>query len=170
MRSGEVQPIEQARVLAADVIASLRERALNLALAESCTGGLVAKLLTDPPGASAVFVGAVVAYSDSVKTELLGVAPETLAAHGAVSAETAREMAAGARTRLGADLALSITGIAGPSGGTPTKPVGTVWIGTATGQGAEARLFEFSGDRRAIREQAAAAALSLLVQSIAEQG
>lgn len=155
--------------LAAEVIEALKARRSTVALAESCTGGLVAKLLTDPPGASAVFVGGVVAYSNSVKTGILGVAPETLAAHGAVSAETAREMATGARTRLGADLALSITGIAGPTGGTPTKPVGTVWIGTATAEGAEARLFEFSGDRRAIREQAAAAALSLLAQLLAEQ-
>lgn len=169
MRSGQGLATEGANNTAAEVIASLRERALTLALAESCTGGLVAKSLTDQAGASAAFIGAVVAYADSVKTGLLRVAPETLAAHGAVSAETAREMATGVRTLLGADLALSITGIAGPAGGTPAKPVGTVWIGTATAQRAEARLFHFSGDRRAIREQAAAAALSLLAQLIAEQ-
>lgn len=154
---------------AAVLIENLREHSLTLALAESCTGGLVAKRLTDPAGASAVLIGGVVAYADSVKTELLGVRPETLAEYGAVSAETAREMAAGARRLFGTDLALSITGIAGPAGGTAAKPVGTVWIGTATDAAVEANLFHFSGDRRAVREQSAATALSLLGQLLAEQ-
>lgn len=169
MKGGRESPLEGGADPAGVLIERLRARSLTLALAESCTGGLVAKRLTDPAGASAVMIGGLVAYANSVKTELLGVSSETLGAHGAVSAETAREMAAGARRLFGTDLALSITGIAGPSGGTSAKPVGTVWIGTATGEGVEANLFHFSGDRRAIREQAAATALSLLGQLLMEQ-
>jgi PncC family amidohydrolase len=137
-------------------------RSLSLAVAESCTGGLVSKLLTDPAGASAVLLGGVIAYADTVKERVLGVRPETLKAYGAVSEETAREMAIGVRERLGADSSLSITGIAGPSGGSAEKPVGTVWIGATLGQRTVAVHYRFSGDRDEIRRAAAEAALTLL--------
>ncbi len=106
----------------------LTQQGLTLATAESCTGGLVAHRITDVPGSSAYFVGGIVAYANEAKEALLGVQPETLAAHGAVSEEVAREMARGARQRLGADVAVAITGIAGPAGGTPDKPVGLTYV------------------------------------------
>jgi nicotinamide-nucleotide amidase len=120
--------------LNATVVRLLTERKETLVLAESCTGGYVASRITDVPGASAVFLGGMVTYSNEVKQSLLGVRAETLAQHGAVSEATAREMAEGARTRLGADYAIAVTGIAGPTGGTETKPVGTVFIALATAQ------------------------------------
>jgi PncC family amidohydrolase len=104
----------------------LRARCQTLATAESCTGGLIASRITDIPGSSDYFLGGVVAYDNRIKISLLGVPPGLLAQYGAVSRETVREMAAGARTALGADIAISVSGIAGPGGGTPEKPVGTV--------------------------------------------
>ncbi len=118
--------------LNAVVVKLLTERKQTLTLAESCTGGYVANRITDVPGASAVFLVGLVTYSNEAKQNLLGVRAETLAQHGAVSEPTVREMAEGARKRLGADYAIAITGIAGPSGGTPEKPVGTVFIALAT--------------------------------------
>ena len=115
-----------------------RERGLTLATAESCTGGLVAARLTSVPGSSDVFLGAVVAYADEVKARELGVPAEVLERHGAVSAEAAAAMAAGARARLGADVAVAVTGVAGPGGGTPEKPVGLVYL-HAAGPGRRAR-------------------------------
>ena len=109
----------------------LRERHLTLATAESCTGGLMGGTLTSVPGSSAWYLGGVVAYDNRIKTALLGVSPSTLARHGAVSPQTARAMAQGILERTGADLSVSVTGIAGPSGGTPSKPVGLVYIGLA---------------------------------------
>jgi nicotinamide-nucleotide amidase len=139
-----------------------RARGLSLAAAESCTGGLVAARLTSVPGSSDVFRGGVVAYDNDVKRGLLGVSEETLAAHGGVSAETAAEMAVGARASLGADAAVSTTGIAGPGGGTPEKPVGLVYL-HASGPGAQLdREFNLPGDREAVRRRATTAALHLL--------
>ncbi len=141
----------------------LRESGRSLALAESCTGGLVAAMLTDAPGASSYFLGAVVPYANAAKEELLGVAPETLRAHGAVSAAAAAEMASGARARFDADLAVAVTGIAGPDGGTPEKPVGTVFFALVERQGGgvnKKRLFV--GDRAVVRRAAAQQALELL--------
>jgi nicotinamide-nucleotide amidase len=114
------------------VVRALTERKQTLALAESCTGGFIAHRLTNVPGASAVFPGGFVTYSNEAKQKFLGVRAETLAEHGAVSEATVREMAEGARAQTGAHYALAVTGIAGPSGGTADKPVGTVWIGLVT--------------------------------------
>ena len=127
---------------------TLIEKGLTLATAESCTGGNIARLLTAQAGASAYFKGGVVAYSNETKERALGVKHETLLAHGAVSEETVRQMAEGVRERLHADYAVATTGIAGPTGGTPEKPVGTVWIAVASPQGTTAKLLKF-GDRRA---------------------
>jgi len=147
--------------------ARLREIGATIATAESCTGGLIAQRITAVAGSSDYFLGSVVAYADDVKKSLLGVRAETLAAHGAVSEETAREMAEGARTRFGADFALAATGIAGPGGGTPEKPVGTVWIALAApGRETRARKLRPPGDRETIRGWTAAAALEMLRETI----
>ena len=127
---------------------TMKRHGVTLATAESCTGGALASQLTAMAGASEYFRGGMVAYSNEVKECALGVKHETLQAHGAVSEETVREMVMGVRERLGADYAVATTGIAGPGGGTPEKPVGTVWIGIAGPQGVEAKLLKF-GDRRA---------------------
>ena len=140
----------------------LRERGLTLGTAESCTGGLVAARITEIPGSSDVFLGSVVSYSDSVKRTQLGVPEEVLAAHGAVSAETAAAMAVGAREALGVDVAVSITGVAGPGGGTREKPVGLVYLHAVGPEGELARKLDFPGDRETIRLRAAVAALHLV--------
>ena len=127
---------------------TLIARGLTLATAESCTGGNIARLLTAQAGASAYFKGGIVAYSNEVKESILGVKHSTLEAHGAVSEATVREMAEGVRKRLGTDLAIATTGIAGPDGGTPEKPVGTVWIAVADATHTEAKLLQFGANRR----------------------
>ena len=153
---------EEERAVQEIVLDLCRQQGLTLATAESCTGGIVAARLTDVPGASDVFRGGVVAYADDVKARELGVPDETLATHGAVSAETAAAMAAGARERLLADVAIAVTGIAGPGGGTAEKPVGLVFLHASGPDGEEARRFEFPGERDWIRTRAAVAALHLL--------
>jgi nicotinamide-nucleotide amidase len=133
---------------------------LMLVTAESCTGGWIAKVLTDLPGSSAWFDAGVVTYSYDAKESLLGVRRATLERTGAVSEETALEMVSGALARFQAGIAVAVTGIAGPTGGTPEKPVGTVWIGwQRRGGSARAKLFQFAGDREAVRRQTVAAAL-----------
>ena len=127
---------------------TLTERGLTLATAESCTGGNIARLLTAQAGASAYFKGGVVAYSNEVKESVLGVKHSTLEAHGAVSEETVREMVEGVRQRMGTDLAIATTGVAGPDGGTPEKHVGTVWIAVADATHTEAKLLQFGANRR----------------------
>lgn len=145
------------------IVAELARRKLTIATAESCTGGAVADALVSVAGASAVYRGSIVAYADDVKTALLNVPSEMLARAGAVSEETAIAMARGARARLGVDVALSTTGVAGPGGGSPDKPVGLVWFGLATEGGeAEAVRFTFPGNRADIRSRAATFALNLL--------
>jgi competence/damage-inducible protein CinA-like protein len=144
------------------VVALLRERSLTLATAESCTGGLVAGRLTEVPGASAVFLGGIVAYSNDVKTAELDVPQETLREHGAVSAETAEAMARGARARLGADVAVSVTGVAGPDGGTAEKPVGLVFLHASGPMGDLARRLDVPGDRETVRLRSTVAALHLV--------
>lgn len=140
----------------------LEERKMSLAVAESCTGGEVGMLITSVPGSSAYFLGGVQAYSNAVKEQLLGVPPELLQSHGAVSEECAIAMAQGVRNLLVSNYALSVTGIAGPDGGSDEKPVGTAWIGLAGPNGAYARHFRFGVDRPTNRTRATAAALELL--------
>lgn len=139
----------------------------TVAVAESCTGGGLGARLTERPGSSAYVLGGVIAYADAVKTALLGVGPDLLRRHGAVSAECARAMATGARERLGADWALSVTGVAGPGGGTPGKPVGLVYVGIAGPAGLVDHVeLRRGGDRAAIRRRSATAALHLLRRSV----
>ena len=161
-RSGRHLFAEDDRPLAAMVLDLCREQGLTLATAESCTGGLVAARLTSVPGSSDVFVGGVVAYSNGVKARELGVPEATLEQFGAVSEEAAEAMTAGARERLGADVAVSVTGVAGPGGGTPEKPVGLVFLHAQGPSGSLARRLDFPGDREAIRGRATAAALHLV--------
>ncbi|WP_298281141.1 CinA family protein [Acidocella sp.] len=149
---------------AANLIAALTARGLTLATAESCTGGLVAAALTEIPGASATFTHGFVTYANAAKTSMLGVPASLLATHGAVSPETAAAMAQGARAQSGASLALSTTGIAGPTGGSPKKPVGTVWFGLASSRGVATYSRVFPGDRAEIRRQATDFALALLLE------
>lgn len=144
------------------VLSLCRARGLTLATAESCTGGLVAARLTSVPGASEVFLGGLVAYSNGMKRESLGVPEEVLERHGAVSAEAAEAMAAGARERLGADVAVAVTGIAGPGGGTPEKPVGLVYLHAEGPDGGRSVEFTFPGDRDPVRRRSAVAALHLV--------
>ncbi len=141
----------------------LRQQGLKLAVAESCTGGLIGHRITNVPGSSEYFTGGVIAYAYEAKVNLLAVSWDTLKAYGAVSRETVLEMAAGARRSLQADIAVSVSGIAGPGGGMPGKPVGTVWVGLAALQGQWARLFCFQGDREQIKAKASEAALTLLL-------
>jgi nicotinamide-nucleotide amidase len=143
------------------VLALCRALGLTLATAESCTGGLVAERLTSIPGASDVFLGGIVAYANAVKERELDVSAETLADHGAVSAETARAMAAGVRVRLAADVGLAVTGIAGPDGGTPEKPVGLVHVHVETPSESRGVDFSYPADRESIRRRAAVAVLHL---------
>jgi PncC family amidohydrolase len=138
-------------------------RGLTLALAESCTGGLLANRVTDVSGSSAYFVGGIVAYAYEAKVGLLHVSWDTLRAHGAVSQETVIEMARGARIALGADVAISVSGIAGPGGGLPGKPVGTTWIGLSTTEGDWARHFVWDGDRVQNKAYSADAAFEFLI-------
>lgn len=153
--------------LAAAVGGLLRREGKSLAVAESCTGGMISALLTDVPGSSDYFLGGVVSYANSAKERFLGVSPETLASHGAVSSEAAREMAHGARERFGASLAAAVTGIAGPDGGSEAKPVGTVFLALADGEGDVARKRFFGGDRAVVRRAASLAALELIRRRVA---
>jgi nicotinamide-nucleotide amidase len=153
--------------LVARVAAALTARCATLATAESCTGGLVAAACTSRAGSSAWLERGVVTYSNAAKSELLDVEPALIARHGAVSAEVARAMADGMLARSPAGFAVAVTGIAGPDGGTPAKPVGTVWIATAArGGAAEATLLSASGDRAAVRERSVARALELVLARI----
>lgn len=148
----------------ARLIALLTAHAQTLGVAESCTGGLLAGRLTSVPGASTVFLGGIVAYSNDVKQRLLGVEQVTLERYGAVSAQTAMEMAAGAREALGVDYAAAITGIAGPGGGTAEKPVGLVFVAAAGPVGGRVTRSVFEGDRESVRAQSVNAALQLLLE------
>ena len=141
----------------------LQKRGLKLALAESCTGGLVGNRITDIPGSSEYFLGSVVAYAYEAKVALLGVLWDTLNTHGAVSRETVLEMARGARKAFDSGIAASISGIAGPGGGTPDKPVGTTWVAITAPDGEWAREFHFSGNREQNKFFAADAAMQFVL-------
>ena len=144
-------------------------RGLTVATAESCTGGLVAATITEVPGSSGYFAGGVVSYADAAKATLLGVPEAALAAHGAVSAQVAMAMANGARARFETTFAVSITGVAGPDGGSADKPVGLTYVGLASPSGVEVRRLQLTGDRAGIRDAAARAALEWLIDA-AEAG
>jgi competence/damage-inducible protein CinA-like protein len=153
--------------LAAVVLELCRSRNLTLAVAESCTGGLLGERLTNIPGSSDVFLGGVIAYDNDVKVGLLGVNPADIAEHGAVSEPVALQMAAGIRAKTRADIGISITGIAGPGGGSPDKPVGLVWVGV-DGPDRRARRFHVGGDRAEIRQRAAQAALEMVRRALSK--
>ncbi|MEA2546812.1 MAG: nicotinamide-nucleotide amidase [Chloroflexota bacterium] len=146
------------------------ERHQTVATAESCTGGLVAGAITAVPGSSGYFLGGFVTYADAAKVQLLGIPEPAISAHGAVSAQVARAMATGALERLGASMAVSSTGVAGPDGGSAAKPVGLVYLGLAWDGDADVRRLTLEGDRAAIREAATAAALEWLIERATRAG
>lgn len=152
--------------LARRLVATATSLGANVATAESCTGGMVGAVVTGVPGSSAAYLGGCVTYSNEAKVRLLGVSAEVLERDGAVSERCAAQMAAGVRERLGATVGVSITGVAGPDGGSPEKPVGTVWIGVAVAAGATAMRYHFPGDREAVRQASAAAAISALLDAL----
>lgn len=140
----------------------LRSKGWQLAAAESCTGGLISHRITNVAGSSDYYLGGVTAYAYEAKEQLLGVLHETITQYGAVSQETVVEMAAGVRSVLGADISISASGIAGPGGGLPHKPVGTVWIGICTPDGIWAKVFQFPGNRIEVKEKSAEESLQAL--------
>lgn len=161
------QGLTELQPAAKSVLDRLRAKGETLAIAESCTGGLLGAALTAVPGASDPFLGGIIAYHDRMKAEWLGVDEAVLDREGSVSEAVAQQMAAGARTRFGAAWAVAITGIAGPSGGSAEKPVGTVWIAVSGPQPA-ARRYLFPGDRAEVRAGSAGAALELLAHAMGE--
>ncbi len=165
-RLGDAVYGEGATTFPEAVLALLEKRGATVALAESCTGGLAAELLTSVPGASKTFLGGVVSYANSAKTALLGVSPDLLQTHGAVSPEVARAMAEGARACFGATVALAITGIAGPDGGTPEKPVGLVHFAVATPTGVTDKKAQYRGSRTDIQRRSAFTGLALVRKAL----
>ncbi len=157
---------EELLELAERVGAACRARGVTLATAESCTAGLVAHLITEIPGSSEYFRGGLVTYADDVKEALAGVPPAVIAAHGAVSAQVAMAMADGARDRLKADVAVAVTGIAGPDGGSAAKPVGLTYIGISDARGIDVRRHVWDLDRSGNKRASAAAALTLLLERL----
>lgn len=141
----------------------LKRRGWTVSVAESCTAGGLASRITDVPGSSSYFLGGIVAYQDRVKVRLLAVPPSVISRSGAVSAEVARAMAAGGKAALGSDVSVAITGIAGPGGGTPDRPVGLVYIAVAGPDGIDCERFLFPGDRSAVRRSAVDAALEMVL-------
>jgi nicotinamide-nucleotide amidase len=152
--------------LAAKLGRALHARSWRLGVAESCTGGWIAKVLTDVAGSSQWFEGGIVSYSNTAKSALLGVPSDVLAAHGAVSEETVRAMAEGARTKLAADVAIAVSGVAGPGGGTPEKPVGTVHFAWSVAGELTAARRIFAGGREAVRRQTVALALERMLDLV----
>ena len=152
----------QARLLAEKV----QKSGLRLATAESCTGGWISQVLTAIPGSSTWFEGGIVSYSNGMKCNLLGVSPETINAHGAVSQKVVEEMALGVANRLRVPLSVSVSGIAGPGGGTEGKPVGTVWIGWCFDSRVSSGVYCFDGSREQVRQQSVSAALGGLIQRL----
>lgn len=158
------------RRLEEEIAILLKERGLTIAIAESSTGGLISHLITNVPGSSDYYIGTVVAYDNEVKIKILGVKRETLEEHKSVSYETAEEMAQGVRKALDTDIGLSDTGIAGPTGGTPEKPVGLFYIGISSRLGTRAVEHFFQGDRLENKRSAAEAALGMLKEHLLELG
>jgi PncC family amidohydrolase len=142
------------------------ERRTTIGTAESCTGGLVGHCITAVPGSSAYYLGGIVSYADVTKIELVGVPPTIIEHHGAVSAQVAVAMAEGARQRIGCDIAVAVTGVAGPDGGTAAKPVGLTYVATASAAGHKVRRHLWRGDRAANKRQSAAAALEMLIETL----
>ena len=157
----------EAAAAAGRIVRTLTRRELTLALGESCTGGLIASLITDVPGSSACFLGGVVAYANAAKIRLLGVPAETLRDHGSVSEQTVVAMADGARERFGADVGLGVSGVLGPGGGTESKPVGLVYLAATSGRARLVRRFVWDGDRIENKRLSARAALSLIEELLA---
>ena len=157
------------RTVATTVVCALARAKRTLALAESCTGGLIANQITNVPGASKVFLGGLVAYSNAAKKKFLGVRAETLARHGAVSVAVARAMAEGARKKFGSDIAVAVTGIAGPGGGTKTKPVGTVFIALSDARSTIIQHRWYPGGRGRFKAMTARQALELLRARLARE-
>ena len=162
-----LDPLAELVALAERVQALALEGGVTLGAAESCTGGLVGHVLTEVPGSSAYFLGAVVSYGDAAKRELLAVPASTLERHGAVSAQAAVAMAEGARRRLRADVAVSVTGIAGPSGATESKPVGLTYVAVADARGHDVRRYTWVGDRSQNKLDSARAVLELALERLA---
>lgn len=154
--------------LSARLGSALASMSRTVAVAESCTGGLVSAAITDVPGASGYFLGGVVAYSNASKTRDLGVPEELIAARGAVSGEVAAGMALGVRRRFGADIGVGVTGIAGPGGGVPGKPAGTVFVAVASGDVLVSHRLRLAGDRRSVRRKSVAEALKALLAAASE--
>ena len=142
----------------------LTANGLWLAVAESCTGGMLGHLITNVPGSSSYFKGGVIAYANEIKVGILGVPTETLDSYGAVSEQTVLEMARGVRSLFKADIGISVSGIAGPDGGTEEKPVGMVWIGLSSPKLDQAEVSMFSGDRREIKEQTTQSAMQMAIR------
>lgn len=155
--------------MASVVLDGCRTRGLTIAVAESCTGGLLGARLTSVPGSSDVVIGGVIAYANAVKRDLLGVSEASLAEHGAVSEQVVRQMAEGVREHLSSSIGIGITGVAGPGGGTPEKPVGTVWVATAFPSATHARLLRLIGDRDEIRRRATQASLEMVRRALIEK-
>jgi PncC family amidohydrolase len=149
-----------------ELVHLLIQKNMTLSTAESCTGGFLAKLITDIPGSSQIFPGGVVSYSNTMKIKWLGVSEETLIKHGAVSEETVREMLSGIHQSTGSNLALAVSGIAGPTGGTPEKPVGTVIISHRIGDNIHVKRYLFDGNREEIREKTAFTAFQALLDAL----
>lgn len=160
---------KELELLSSQIGRILTIKGLSVSAAESCTGGLLSHVLTNVSGSSQYFVGGVVAYSNQIKESILGVSPNTLLQHGAVSKETACEMAAGIREKFGTDIGLSTTGVAGPTGGTPTKPVGLVWIGFSTQVNTHAIECHFKGGRDGVKINTVEKILTLLLEDLEEK-
>jgi len=153
--------------LSADLVKTAREKNLTIATAESCTGGLIGAAITATAGSSSVFHGGIIAYHNDVKISQLSVNSKTLESHGAVSEVVAKQMAKGCRERLGVDIAISVTGVAGPGGGSVEKPVGTVWVGLATQDGVSAKLHNYPDlSRNKIRDHTCLSALQTLINAL----
>lgn len=153
--------------MSAELVAKATAAKLTIATAESCTGGLIGAAITSAPGSSTPFKGGIIAYDNTIKTKLLAVPPSSIGKYGAVSEIVAQRMAAGAVERLGVDLAVSVTGVAGPGGGSADKPVGTVWIGVSDGATSTAMLHHFKDmDRNSVRDMTCLEALKLLIAAV----